>query len=44
MNIMYFFKKYKRRWIRLLHLIYEEDVIFFIRYGDIKKEELSIFL
>ena len=38
-----FFNKYKRRWIRLLHFIYEEDIIFFIRYGDITKDELNKF-
>jgi hypothetical protein len=38
-----FYNKYKRRWVRLLHFIYEEDIIFFIRYGTISKSDLDLF-
>ena len=38
-----FYNKYKRRWIRLIHFIYEEDIIFFIRYGTISNSELDLF-
>jgi len=35
--------KYVRRFIRILHDIYEEDVIFFIRYGELNIDELKKF-
>ena len=38
-----FCNKYKRRWVRFIHLIYEEDVLFFIRYGKVSEEELNSF-
>ena len=36
-----FQNKYRRRYHRLLKLIQEEDILFFIRYGKEKKEELQ---
>ena len=36
-----FQNKYKRRYDRLLKLIQKEDILFFIRYGKEKKEELQ---
>ena len=38
-----FLNKYKRRFIRLLNFIYEEDILFFIRYGEITHDELYTF-
>ena len=36
-----FQNKYRRRYDRLLNLIQNEDILFFIRYGKEKKEELQ---
>ena len=40
-DLILFENKYLRRYFRLIHSIYEEDVIFFIRYG---KTQLIIWI
>ncbi len=38
-----FTKKYMRRYFRLINDIYNEKIIFFIRYGKISYDEIKIF-
>jgi len=43
-DLIHFKNKYIRRYIRFIHYIYEENIIFFIRYGKTPENEIQQFI
>lgn len=42
-DLIHFKNKYLRRYIRLIHYLYEENIIFFIRYGKTPENDIQQF-